>query len=403
MANVSQLTESKGSYNKCLYCVNTVLRDPHNFAKHLRECHCTREGGSFVCHYGKNGVCYSLPLEGVSDKDYEDHVLKHHIPPNHNFNPKDLLDEKTSKSISSPMAASNEHNNVSEEPKWSIFSSTQNLPAVLNDPNRGKQKDFFTKLWGDGFVEKAEIPKHPYLPEITHAHFESYIKKISKRYRKHVRMNHSVPKPSFDDEILQHFPSLRAAKSLERSNSDISGIPKIFLQPVLDLTKLETFNAVYNSSKESGSPLRMKEPSTSIHSSGKLLQEKLSHYLDLVEVQIAHQVAQKSEAFFEAMSSHDALMEQLTQTISVVKSLREKIHHIDKVLVKDSLEILKLERVRCNHLMVFKKLKLMATVHQTQPMIQLLLSTPDYVAALDLIATTQEVLVQELAGVHSFR
>lgn len=51
----------------------------------------------------------------------------------------------------------------------------------------------------------------------------------------------------------------------------------------------------------------------------------------------------------------------------------------------------------------FLQVKLMATVHQTQPMIQLLLSTPDYVAALDLISTTQEILVQELAGVHSFR
>lgn len=46
--------------------------------RHIRECHCTKEGGSFVCRYGYNGVCSSLPLEGVSDKDYEDHVLKHH-------------------------------------------------------------------------------------------------------------------------------------------------------------------------------------------------------------------------------------------------------------------------------------------------------------------------------------
>lgn len=49
---------------------------------------------------------------------------------------------------------------------------------------------------------------------------------------------------------------------------------------------------------------------------------KLSHYLDIVEVQIAQQVAQKSEAFFLAMTSHDALMEQLTHTINVVKALR---------------------------------------------------------------------------------
>lgn len=65
--------------------------------------------------------------------------------------------------------------------------------------------------------------------------------------------------------------------------------------------------------------------------------------------------------------------------------------------------MLSLERARSNRLLVHEKLKLMATVHQSQPMIQLLLSTPDYVAALDLISTTQEILLQELNGVHSFR
>lgn len=48
------------------------------FCRHLRELHCTREGGSFVCLYGPNGVCPSLPIEGVSDKDYEDHVTRDH-------------------------------------------------------------------------------------------------------------------------------------------------------------------------------------------------------------------------------------------------------------------------------------------------------------------------------------
>ena len=49
------------------------------------------------------------------------------------------------------------------------------------------------------------------------------------------------------------------------------------------------------------------------------------------------------------------------------------------------------------------QLKLMATVHQTQPTIQMLLSTNEFVGALDLIGTTQEVLTQELQGIHSFR
>lgn len=61
----------------------------------------------------------------------------------------------------------------------------------------------------------------------------------------------------------------------------------------------------------------------------------------MVEVRIAEQVASKSQAFFHAMTSHDALMEQLTQTITVLKALRKNIHQVDKHLVNDSLEILR--------------------------------------------------------------
>lgn len=59
--------------------------------------------------------------------------------------------------------------------------------------------------------------------------------------------------------------------------------------------------------------------------------------------------------------------------------------------------------VLINPCAIWFQLKLMATVHQTQPTIQLLLSTSDFVGALDLITTTQEVLEQELAGIQSFR
>ena len=45
----------------------------------------------------------------------------------------------------------------------------------------------------------------------------------------------------------------------------------------------------------------------------------------------------------------------------------------------------------------------MATVSQTQPTIQLLLKSSDFVGALDLIYTTQEVLQQELSGIHCLR
>ena len=65
-------------------------------------------------------------------------------------------------------------------PPWTIFLASQNLPAVLNDPNKGKQSNFLTKTWGDAFVEKVDIPKSPYLPEVTMQQFELYMKKIAR-------------------------------------------------------------------------------------------------------------------------------------------------------------------------------------------------------------------------------
>lgn len=56
-----------------------------------------------------------------------------------------------------------------------------------------------------------------------------------------------------------------------------------------------------------------------------------------------------------------------------------------------------------NHKIFLLQLNLMATIHQTQPTIQLLLSNSDFISALDVIETSLEVLKQELAGVQCFR
>ena len=103
------------------------------------------------------------------------------------------------------------------------------------------------------------------------------------------------------------------------------------------------------------------------------------------------------------MTSQDTIMEEMSKAVSNVRKVREKLRHIDETLVHQSLEIISNERIKTNKQFVLEKLRLMATVHQTQPMIQVLLGTQDYVAALDLISTTQEILSQELNGIHCFR
>lgn len=259
--------------------------------RHLRDRHCTREGGSFVCRYGYKGVCASLPLDGVSDRDYEAHVIKIHM-----------------------------NDTKREEPEeWSVYMAAQNLPAVLNDPSRGKQSNIFTKKWGDSFVEKAHINSTHLLPEITYDHLGDYIKQIGKRYRRHLRLNQNIqsqefaaqfsptkiktPRPSTSSTISNlselnelgtaarnHIASSRNT-SYELCDASLDDIPAIFTQPNLDFTKFDTFEAVFPGVCDDDNS-----------KSGRLLQEKLSHYLDIVEVLIAKQASDNAINFISQIN-----------------------------------------------------------------------------------------------------
>lgn len=255
-----------------------------------------------------------------------------------------------------------------EDEQWSLFTASQHLPAVLTDPNRGKQSNFFTKTWGDTFVEKTVIEKSPFLPDITYAHFENYLRKYGKRYKRHLRLSQT----KFDNNHVK-----------PRNSTSLNVIPEIYLKQHLNLNDPKVFSEVFKNEK-----------------SEHELQEELSYYMDIVEEQIAHQVSQKSGAFFHAMTSHDTIMERMGAASKEVKVLRSKVQQVDKALAKDSLRLIGLARSKANHAILLDKLKLMSTVLQTQPMLQLLLSSSDYVAALELISSTQEVLAKELAGVR---
>ncbi|XP_042301331.1 vacuolar protein sorting-associated protein 54 [Sceloporus undulatus] len=280
---------------------------------------------------------------------------------------------------------------VADQHRWTIYHSKVNLPAALNDPRLTKREsDFFTKTWGQDFVD-VEIVPSLYLPQINKEHFATYQQEIVQREKIHEKCKTICPHKDTFDRTLLH--------THDKSRTDLEQVPKIFMKPDFALEDPLTFNVVlpwshFNTAGGKGNRDA---------ASSKLLQEKLSHYLDIVEVNIAHQISLRSEAFFHAMTSQHELQDYLRKTSQAVKMLRDKIGQIDKVMCEGSLKVLRLSLTRSNCIKAYNKLKLMATVHQTQPTVQLLLSTSEFVGALDLIATTQEVLQQELQGIHSFR
>lgn len=162
-----------------------------------------------MCRYGFNGVCASLPLDGVNAGDYEAHVTKYHVN-----------------------GAASVQEDVKQLP-WNPYLAAQNLPAVLNDPSKGKQSNFFTKKWGDSFVEKTPIGSSPHLQPVTWADFEVYLKRIGRRYKRHQRMEESLR------ERTQQNSSQRPQGGYTED------IPGIFLKPQLQLSEPETFAQVF--------------------------------------------------------------------------------------------------------------------------------------------------------------
>ncbi|KAI5089780.1 vacuolar protein sorting-associated protein 54, partial [Silurus meridionalis] len=281
---------------------------------------------------------------------------------------------------------------VADQHRWTVYNSKVNLPAALNDPRLAKREsDFFTKTWGVDFTEAEVMPSYS-LPNITPEHFSTYLNDTAQREKIHDRCRKICPNK--DDLSIPNITN-----NHDKAKEELEQVPKIFMRPDFVLSEPATFGAVLPWSHFSLAGGKSGRDAAS----SRLLQEKLSHYLDVVEVSIARQISLRSEAFFHAMSSQHELQEQLCEAAAAVRALREHTAGMGRTMCQGPLRALRHAVTRKNCVALHGKLKLMAAVQQTQPTVQLLLSTSEFVGALELINTTKEVLQQELQGIHSFR
>ncbi|KAK2706688.1 hypothetical protein QYM36_014656, partial [Artemia franciscana] len=247
------------------------------------------------------------------------------------------------------------------------------------------EKDIFTKNWGYSFTETSEIVRSPLLDTPETEDFRDYLKRISRRYKK-------TRKKSDNQRRLEAAP--------EKLCEPLESVPKIYLQANFSLKNPDIFAKVFNL------PDSLADSVGSIKTflkGDQALQEQLSHHLDCVECHLALQIGKKSESLFCALTSHDSIMADLSATVSGIQTLRGELSQVNAKHVVSPLKVLQLYRAKGNYVSLLKKLTLMATVYQAQPTIQLLLSNGDYLGALDLISTSQEVLKNELNGISSFR
>ncbi|KAJ5577391.1 uncharacterized protein N7459_006355 [Penicillium hispanicum] len=79
-----------------------------------------------------------------------------------------------------------------------------------------------------------------------------------------------------------------------------------------------------------------------------ILQEKLSWYMDTVEIHLGFSISQASASFFAALGSLHELQIEATDSVAKIQTLRKALAYLDKEMVLRGLEIINSQRRRDN-------------------------------------------------------
>jgi len=158
----------------------------------------------------------------------------------------------------------------------------------------------------------------------------------------------------------------------------LHSVPGIYLDENFDLGNQHTFSAVCEY-------LDITRSNSDCFTTQKILQEKLSDYLDVVEIHLMKEIANKSSGFFSALENLQILHSETKSCIARISDLQERLEDLSNNHVKKGLEIVKLKRERGNYDLLLEAVKIVYKIKQTQPVMQVLLNKGDYVGALDLM------------------
>nr|XP_017228323.1 PREDICTED: vacuolar protein sorting-associated protein 54, chloroplastic-like isoform X2 [Daucus carota subsp. sativus] len=260
-------------------------------------------------------------------------------------------------------------------------ASTQSLSAILNNPTDA--------TWTAWFSSPAVSPPdflavNTTRPgsELTRPDFKPYVSSICEQFNR------------FED-IRKH-GSEEDGVELDRSGGQGEALVAC-LREVPALYFKEDFEL------EDGGTFRAACPFSSV-GENLVLQEKLSQYLDVVEVHLVKEIALRSNSFFEAQGQLEGLNSRIVEGSSRIRELKETIWVLDSDLVDLARQVQELSSNKSNMLVLQQKLRLIMNVNHALSALKLLVASADCAGALDITDDLRQLLDgDELTGLHCFR
>ncbi|KAH7837676.1 hypothetical protein Vadar_016584 [Vaccinium darrowii] len=292
-------------------------------------------------------------------------------------------------------------NNITQKPLGRTTSSpsksdasSQSLASILNNPHAAKSGLYDASSWSAwwssstavtplDFAPLSSTSKTPGpIPEPSRSDFHNYLSSISGPYSRFEDIRNHSNKESVNDsaEGIGQGDALMAC---------LREVPALYFKEDFALEEGPTFKAAC--------------PFSTV-SENVLLQEKLSQYLDVVELHLVKEISLRSNSFFEAQGQLEDLNVKIAEGCSRIRELKETIRLLDMDLVDSAREIQDLNSTRSNLLALQQKLRLILYVNQSLSALNLLVSSADCAGALDVTDDLQHLLDgNELTGLHCFR
>uniref|UniRef100_A0A6N2K5X8 Vacuolar protein sorting-associated protein 54 C-terminal domain-containing protein n=1 Tax=Salix viminalis TaxID=40686 RepID=A0A6N2K5X8_SALVM len=297
----------------------------------------------------------------------------------------------------------NSYSNSNSPLKKSLSDTTniQNLSSILNNPHTFKSTD--PSAWIGWWASSTTLappdfspilPKQP-PPDISRSDFLPYLSSVSDIYSRFEDIKNHTKNNDLDGESN---PDLADGES----NSDLATVgqgealvaclrevPALYFKEDFALEDGPTFHAACPFSNAA---------------ENLMLQEKLSQYLDVVELHLVKEISLRSNSFFEAQGQLEDLNGKIVEGCERIRELKETIKVLDKDLVDSAREIHELNVSRGDLVSLQNKLRLILYVNQALSTLKLLVASADCAGALDVTDDLQQFVDgDELTGLHCFR
>ena len=133
----------------------------------------------------------------------------------------------------------------------------------------------------------------------------------------------------------------------------------------------------------------------------QILQEKLSHYLDIVELHLSNEIQSRSASFFAALSNLQDLQTEGADCLDRIENLRNQLREVDNRIAHKGLDLIRIQKRSSNMRTIEMALDTMKEIREMMVICDKLVHEGNWDEALGLISVLEESRAQAKSALTS--